>query len=114
MVPKCCLETVLLKTSTRILGELDLAKRESQFATSSISGIHEWKTYPRYNNKCSDIEDEMSTRQDAIFAVAAVLAVSLLVVSVGQNAMAASGDVRLFANLNPPGIAPHSQAGTQF
>ena len=40
--------------------------------------------------------------RNAIFAIAAVLAASLLVVNVGQSAFASSGEVRLTANLNPP------------
>jgi hypothetical protein len=50
----------------------------------------------------------MSTiRSNAIFAVAAIFATSLLVANIGQNALAASGEIRLIANLNPPngGIA---------
>lgn len=49
----------------------------------------------------------MSTTQHKILAITAGIAASLLLVNVGQNALAASGEIRLVANLNPPngGIA---------
>ncbi len=49
----------------------------------------------------------MSTKQNTIFAMAAVVAASLLAVRIGENALAASSEIRLLANLNPPngGIA---------
>ena len=43
----------------------------------------------------------MPTKQNIIFAVGAVVAMSLLAVSIGENALAASSEIRVLVDLNP-------------